>query len=261
MRILWRTLPAFTALLLCGCRSQQPAKQLLVGAAADLQFALPQILDDFQRLHKGTAVKATYASSGSFFALILNQAPYDVFLSAGATYPQELVKRGLADEDTLFQYAAGRLVVWVPNSSPIDVAKLGIAALRDGSVHHIAIANPLHAPYGQAAEAAMKSLGVYGAVQEKLVFGENISQTLQFVQSGAAEIGIVALSLASAPAVRNSGRYWEVPQSAYPRLEQVGVIMKSAKDPDTARAFRAFLLSSKAQTTLKQFGFDLPGEH
>jgi molybdate transport system substrate-binding protein len=127
--------------------------------------------------------------------------------------------------------------------------------LRAASVRHVAIANPQHAPYGRAAEAALRSLGIYDSVQRKLVLGENVAQTLQFVQSGAADVGIVALSLALAPPVRGQGRYWEVPDAAYPRVEQGGVILKDSK---AARELRAFLLGDGARRVLKEYGFSLP---
>jgi molybdate transport system substrate-binding protein len=106
----------------------------------------------------------------------------------------------------------------------------------------------------------MRSLGVYDAVKGKLVFGENVAQTLQFVQTGNAEIGIVALSLAISPEVRNQGRYWEVPLDSYPRMEQGGVVLRWAKDPDAARTFRAFLTSAEGRSIFKKYGFTLPGE-
>jgi molybdate transport system substrate-binding protein len=128
-------------------------------------------------------------------------------------------------------------------------------ALEAPSVRHIAIANPQHAPYGRAAEAALRSTGVYDRISSKLVLGENIAQTFQFAQSAAAEIGVVALSLAVAPNAREKGRYWEVPQNAYPKIEQSGVILTGASNPEAARVFRSFLLSDAALGTLKNYGF------
>jgi molybdate transport system substrate-binding protein len=144
-------------------------------------------------------------------------------------------------------------VVWVPAGSPLDPA----TALRDPSLKHLAIANPQHAPYGRAAQAALRSLGLYASVQPKLVLGENIAQTLQFVESGAADAGIVAMSLALAPPVRARGRYWEIPPDAYPRMEQGGIILK---DSGAARDFRGFLLSADGRRILRQYGFLVPGE-
>lgn len=248
--------------LLCsGCAARQPNHELTIAAAADLQFAIPEITTAFSSQFPGVVIRTTYGSSGSFFAQIQERAPFDLFLSADVSYPRELVRRGLAIEGTEFTYAIGRIVIWAPAASPIDVEKLGMNALRDASAQHIAIANPQHAPYGKAAEAAMQSLGVYDDARGKLVYGENISQTLQFTQSGAADIGIVALSLALAPSVQGRGRYWEIPTTAYPRMEQGGVILKSAKDVNAARSFRSFLLGAQGRAILKRYGFYLPDEH
>jgi molybdate transport system substrate-binding protein len=192
-----------------------------------------------------------YGSSGNFYAQIRNQAPFDVFLSADVEYPRKLIQEGIGARDSLFVYAVGRIVVWVPTSSPLDPA----TALRAASVRHVAIANPRHAPYGRAAEAALRSLGVYDSVVGKLVLGENVAQTLEFVQSGAADVGVVALSLALAPPVRDQGRYWEVPLEAYPKIEQGGVILKESK---AAREFRSFLMAAGGRRILKEYGFFLP---
>jgi molybdate transport system substrate-binding protein len=240
--------------------SKKSPIELLVAAASDLKFALDEMLQEFQKEQPQTTVKVTYGSSGNFYSQLSNQAPFDIFFSADIGYPRKLSKQSLTSPGTEFLYAVGYIVVWVPKSSPIDVEHLKIDALRHESVHHIAIANPKHAPYGKAAEAALRSLGIYDAVQQKLVLGENISQTFQFVQSGNAEIGIVALSLALAPGVKDQGRYWQVPLDAYPRLEQGGVILKWAKNPEAAQRFRSFVTGSKGRSLLRRYGFYLPGE-
>jgi molybdate transport system substrate-binding protein len=221
---------------------------------------MEELITQFRGEHPDIAVNVSYGSSGNFYSQLLNRAPFDIFFSADLEYPRKLAAQGLILKGTEFSYAVGRIVVWVPAASPIDVQQLGIAALRHASVAHIAIANPQHAPYGKAAEAAMRSLDVYSACQPKLVFGENISQTLQFVQSGAAEIGIVALSLAVSPAVASQGKYWEVPLTAYPKMEQGGAIMKWTKDAASAKALRAFILSQQGRALLKRYGFYPPGE-
>jgi len=154
-----------------------------------------------------------------------------------------------------FSYADGRIVLWTGNATGVDVERLRMDALRQPSVRHIAIANPAHAPYGRAAEAALHSLGIYDAVKDKLVMGENISQTFQMAQSGAAEVGIVALSLAIAPSAAGQGHYWEVPRDAYPRIRQGGAILKWTKNPEAAQAFRAFLLGPEGRAILKRYGF------
>ena len=249
------------ALLCSGCAARRSNHELTIAAAADLQFVIPEITAAFDRQFPGMVIRTTYGSSGSFFAQIQEQAPFDIFLSADVSYPRELLRRGLAIEGTEFTYAVGRIVVWAPAASPIDAKKLGINALREASARHIAIANPQHAPYGKAAEAAMQSLGVYEAARGKLVYGENISQALQFAQSGAADVGIVALSLALAPSMQGRGRYWESPITAYPRMEQGGVILKNARDVNAARNFRSFLLGAEGRVILKRYGFYLPDEH
>jgi molybdate transport system substrate-binding protein len=162
--------------------------------------------------------------------------------------------------DDVFLYAIGRIVVWVPKDSPVDVEKLGIKALLDPSVRKIAVANPEHAPYGRAAVAAMKALNVYDTVASRLVYGENIAQTAQFVQSGAADVGILALSLAVAPQMRNAGRFWQVPLDAYPQMEQGGIILKSSRNLEAARAFREFVLGGHGREVLERYGFYLPGK-
>jgi len=232
-------------------RRPEPHKAVAIAAAADLNFALEEVSREFRAAHPDVVPQMAYGSSGNFYAQIRNQAPFDIFLSADVEYPRKLVQEGIGARDSLFVYAVGRIVVWVPASSPLDPA----TALRAASVRHIAIANPQHAPYGRAAEAALRSLGLYSGVAGKLVLGENVAQTLEFVQSGAAEVGIVALSLALAPPVRGQGRYWEVPGTAYPKIEQGGVILRDSK---AAREFRSFLLGAGARGVLKQYGFSLP---
>ena len=248
-----------------GCGASAPSPQgiaapleVTVAAASDLKFALDELVQEFHRIHNDIHVSVSYGSSGNFYSQLSNQAPFDIFLSADLEFPRKLAQQGLTLSDSEFLYAVGRIVVWAPAESPIDVERLQMDALRHPSVAHIAIANPQHAPYGRAAEAAMRSMGIYDAVQAKLVLGENIAQTLQFIQSGNAEIGIVALSLAVAPNVRPAGRYWEIPLDRYPRMDQGGVILKWAKHRDAARALRAFITEPKGRSMLEKFGFTLP---
>lgn len=239
--------------LSAACTPHPPTQKLTVAAAADLNFALPEIVRQFRASQPAVEVDVAYGSSGNFFAQIGNRAPFDVFLSADVEYPRKLASAGLGTENSVFTYAVGRIVVWVPAGSRLDPA----TALHDPSVKHLAIANPQHAPYGRAAQAALRTLGLYQGVEPKLVLGENIAQTLQFVESGAADVGIVALSLALAPPMRDRGRYWEIPLDAYPLMEQGGIILKASK---AARDFRAFLLSESGRRILKQYGFFVSGE-
>jgi molybdate transport system substrate-binding protein len=235
-------------------------REVRVAAAADLKFALDEMLEAFHARHSDINAQVTYGSSGNFFAQLSNRAPFDLFLSADVDYPRKLIEQGLAPKDTEFLYAVGRIVVWAPRHSALDLEYLGMQALLDPAVRKIAIANPKHAPYGRAAEAAMKTLGVYDKVQERLVFGENIAQTAQFIQSGAADIGIIALALALAPVMREDGRAWDIPLDAYPRMDQGGVILSWAKDRDAAEALRTFMLGPEGRDLLRRYGFFLPGE-
>jgi molybdate transport system substrate-binding protein len=246
------------ALLSIGCPRAPERRTLVIAAAADLNFALERVSQQFRGSHPGVDVQVVYGSSGNFYSQIENQAPFDLFLSADVEYPRKLVGEGLAVRDSLFIYGVGRIVVWVPAHSPLNVAELQMRTLESDAVQHVAIGNPRHAPYGRAAEAAMRNLGVYDRVAGKLVLGENIAQAMQFVQSGAADAGIVALSLAVAPAVRGQGRYWEVPLDAYPRMEQGGVILTRAAGSKTASEFRSFLLSAEGGRILREYGFYLP---
>jgi molybdate transport system substrate-binding protein len=239
--------------LWCGCARHSGSSPLSIAAAADLRFALDEGARQIHQAHTEIDPRIVYGSSGNFYAQIQNGAPFDVFLSADRQYPDRLVGEGRASASAEFAYGSGRLAVWVTAASSLDPA----TALRDPRVQHLAIANPQHAPYGRAAEAALRGMGIYDSVEKKLVLGENISQTLQFVQSGAADVGIVALSLATAPAVSSQGRYWEIPASEYPKIEQSGVILK---DSPAAREFRAWLLGPGGRGLLRKYGFSLPGE-
>ena len=232
-----------------------PAGKLRIAAAADLQFALADIVRAFHDAHPEIDVEPVFGSSGNFYAEIGNGAPFDLFLSADVDYPRRLIREKLAIEDSLFVYGNGHLVLWIAKDSPLDLPKLQMGALLAPGVQHIAIANPQHAPYGRAAEAALRSAGIYDRVASRLVMGESVAQAFQFVQSGAAEIGVVALSLALAPTARNQGRYWEIPNTAYPKMDQAGVILAHAPNPEAARAFRSFLLSDAALRTLQSYGF------
>jgi len=218
---------------------------------------LPEIIRQFHAANPRTEVSAVYGSSGNFYSQIRNGAPFDVFLSADAQYPDRLADEGLAVRRSPLTYAIGRIATWVPANSPLDLDRLGIHALEADSVKHVAIANPQHAPYGRAAAAALRSLGVYDRIAPKLVLGENIAQTLEFVQSGAAEAGIVALSLDMAPRVRGQGRYWEIPPGASPPIQQEVAILARARDSKAAARFLDFLGQDAARRILIQYGFSV----
>lgn len=240
------------------CPAASPAAELTVAAAANIQFALDEVIATFHTRHTGIRVRVAYGSSGNFFAQIQNQAPYDVFLSADLDYPRKLVRAGQAFDTNVFLYATGRIVVWASTNATVNPETLGLQALLAPGVRKIAIANPRHAPYGVAAVAALKALRVYEQVEPKLVYGEDIAQTAQFVQSGNADLGLLALALVSAPRLREAGRYWEIPPDTHPPVEQGGIILKRTKEPAAARAFRDFLLGEPGRAVLKRHGFHLP---
>jgi molybdate transport system substrate-binding protein len=229
-------------------------QELKVAAAADLNSVLPSIVERFEK-SSGARVTVSYGSSGNFYQQLLNNAPFDVFLSADVQYPQKLEEKGLTVPGTLAQYATGKIVLWTRNESGIDVSN-GLKCLLDPRVKHIAIGNPEHAPYGRAAVAALKSEQVYEQISSKLVTGENISQAAQFAQTGNAEVGIIAMSLALVPNMQQSGHFYEIPSTEYPAIVQGGVVMKSSKNTDAAKRLLAFLQTQEAKTLLKNFGFD-----
>lgn len=239
-------------------KSKQDNQAVRVAAASDLKFAFDEMISDLRKDNPELSIQVTYGSSGNFFSQLQQKAPFDLFLSADMQYPRQLVEKNLAVKDSEFLYAVGRIVIWVPKGSKVDVSKGGMKALTDAQVKKIAIANPAHAPYGRAAEAAMKKLGVYEKVQSKLVLGDNIAQTAQFVESGAADVGIIALSLAVAPAMKDKGQYWEVPLDAYPTIEQGGVTLSWAQNPEGVKIVRNYMTGPKGQAMLKRYGFFLP---
>ncbi len=202
-------------------------------------------------------MNVTYGSSGNFFSQLQNGAPFDLFFSADIEYPRKLEAAGIAEPKTLYEYAVGRIVIWTPADAKVDVTKHGWKTLLDTNVEKIAIANPEHAPYGRAAVAALQKAGIYEKVKPKLVYGENVSQAAQFVQSGNAQAGIVAMSLAVSPAMRD-GKRWEIPADMHPAIEQGAIVLKNAKDKDAARTFLEFVKSAAGRATLAKYGFEFP---
>ena len=247
------------ALLLLFAGAFATAQEITVAAAADMSAALPELVAAYTK-KTGQTVKLSFGASGNLTNQIRNGAPFDIFFSADEQYPQQLISEGLGLKDTLYRYAIGRLVLWLPNDSPLDLSKLGIQALLDPSAKKISIANPATAPYGRAAEATLRHFGIYNQVSSRLVVGENISQAAQFVESGNAQAGLIALSHALAPAMKDKGRYWTVPLDAYPTLNQAAVMLTKSKEQDAARKFLEFLRSPDAASLLTSYGFSLPAE-
>jgi molybdate transport system substrate-binding protein len=241
------------AIAWAGVDARQPPARVRVAAASDLQFALDEVIRQFAGRHPSVRVEPTYGSSGNFHAQLRQRAPFDLFLSADMSYARDLVARGVGQERDLFAYAVGRLVVWVPNGSALRPERDGLRALL--SAKRVAIGNPRHAPYGRAAEAALRNAGVWRALEPRLVLAENIAQAAQFVQSGAADAGLVARSLTAAPSMRAAGRFWEVPADAYPALVQGGLVLPWAASRDSTLQLRDFLIGPGGRAVLSAFGF------
>ncbi|HEY7285573.1 MAG TPA: molybdate ABC transporter substrate-binding protein [Vicinamibacterales bacterium] len=229
------------------------AQSLKIAAASDLQFAMPALAAQFEK-QTGSKVSVTFGSSGNFFTQIRNGAPFDVFMSADVNYPRQLEAAGLVDRGTVAIYAVGRIVLWTRTDRGLDLNR-GLALLGDAAISRVSIANPAHAPYGRAAVAAMEHAGVYAAVRGKLVFGENVSQAAQFAQTGNADAAIVALSLAVAPAMKEAGRYYDIPASFYPPIEQGAAVIGGSAQKALAERFIGFLGQPEAVAILESYGF------
>ena len=232
-------------------------EDITIAAASDLNFAFKELVTEYEKT-TGNHVKLTLGSSGNFFSQIQNGAPFDLYFSADIGYPKKLEEAGLTVPGSLYPYAVGRIVLWIGTGSHLDLSK-GLESLRDPTIKKIAIANPKHAPYGRAAVASMEHFKVYDQVKDKLILGENISQAAQFIESGACDAGIIALSLALAPAMKAAGQYWEIPATAHSPLEQGAVILKQSKNPEAARQFLEFIKGPQGQEIMKRYGFTLPG--
>jgi molybdate transport system substrate-binding protein len=235
----------------------EAAQNLVVAAASDLQTALPVVTAQFEK-ETGHHVIVTFGSSGNFFTQIQNGSPFDLFFSADIDYAKRLESAALVEPDSFYEYAVGRIVVWARRDSGIDMTR-GLKIARDARIRKIAIANPEYAPYGRAAVAALKHEGLYEAVQSKIVLGENISQAAQFVESGNADVGIIALSLALAPKVKKIGVYADVPTGSYPPIEQAAVILKTSNNKTLAHDFLAFLKRPETARVLQTLGLETPG--
>ena len=252
MKLLRSLLVVFALLLATAAH----AGKITVAAAADLKFAMDEIVTGFNKNHSGDEVQVVYGSSGKFHTQIQQGAPYDLYFSADIAYPRELAKKDLAASDAK-PYAVGRIVLW---SSSVDAAKITLANLADPKITKIAIANPKHAPYGKRAEEALRSAGLWDKVRPKLVFGENISQTAQYVQSGNAQVGIIALALVLNPGLSKQGGYYLIPDNMHNPLEQGFIITRFGADKPLAKQFADYMGSKQARGIMTKYGFVLPGE-
>ena len=219
---------------------------LRVAAAADLATCMAKI-----NAASGVEATSTLGASGSFYAQIRNGAPFDVFLSADTDYPRALADAGLAEAASLFVYAHGRLVLW--SAAPGTKLDAGLNALTDPSIRRIAIANPDLAPYGKAARSALQRAGLWDQLQGKLVFGDNVAQTMQFIESGNAQAGLVS----SAHLVGRSNG-WALPAGSYPLIEQGAILTRRGAAHPQGAAYLRFLRSDRGRGVLAECGFLLP---
>jgi molybdate transport system substrate-binding protein len=232
------------------------ADRVAVAAAANMAYALDALDQAFMRANPDVTVTSETGASGTLVAQILHGAPYDVFLSADLDFPRKLAAGGGADASTQVTYAIGRLVLWTTRPG-VDLTSVA-AVVRDPAVQKLSIANAKTAPYGRAAEETLAKLGLMEIAKPKLVYGENITQTFQYVASGNVDAGFVALSLVLSPKLNDKGRYLEVPSALYSPIEQGAVITKLGATNPAARRYLDFLHSADARAILTRFGYRLP---
>lgn len=232
------------------------AEKITIAAAADLKFAMDEIVASFKQTNAEDDVEVIYGSSGKFHTQIRQGAPYDLYFSADIAFPRALAQAGLAASEVK-PYAFGRIVLW---SAGKDASKMTLESLLDEKVTRIAIANPRHAPYGKRAEEALRAARLWEKVEPKLVYGENIAHTAQFVQSGNAQVGIIALALAVNPELSGKGGYWLIPDELHEPLEQGFIITKRAAGNVLAQRFSDYMVSNPARAVMRKYGFVLPGE-
>lgn len=230
------------------------AEKINIAAAADLKFAMDEIVAKFRDANAKDDVDVIYGSSGKFYTQIQQGAPYDLYFSADIAFPRELARSGFSFSEVI-PYAFGRIVLW---SATMDANKMSLDSLTSSKISHIAIANPKHAPYGKRAEEALRASRLWEKVEPKLVYGENIAHTAQFVQTGNAQVGIIALSLAVNPELANKGGYWLIPDTLHAPLEQAFIITKRAQGNDLAKKFADYMRSSATRTIMTKYGFVLP---
>lgn len=236
--------------VLCNTVLSAHADTLTIAAASDLKFAMDNLAEEFKKSHPKDTLNLVYGSSGKFTTQITQGAPFDMFFSADAELVQDLAAKGLAGSPVT-PYGIGRLVVWGKIG---DASKFSLANLTDPAITRIAIADPVHAPYGKRAEQALRAAGIWEQVKPKLVYGQNIAETAQFVQTGNAQIGLIALALVlNMPASENT--YWLLPASLHAPLQQAFIITARAKDKPLAQQFAQFISTAPAAEILQRYGF------
>jgi len=233
--------------------SRTQADEITVAAAADLQFAFTEIAKNFEQ-ETGYTITLVFGSTGQLAQQIENGAPYDLFAAANRSYVDDLSDKGFVSSDTVALYARGRIVLAVNRKAGLNISTL--SDLASPEIDHIAIANPAHAPYGVAAQQALQAAGVWDQVQSKLVYGENVRQALQYVQTGDAAVGIVALSVANVPEIN-----WTlIDADLHEPLDQALALVSTSQNPELARQFAIYINGLTGRPIMGKYGFVLPGE-
>lgn len=232
------------------------AQKVNIAAAADLRYAMDNIVKAYKKANPKADIKVAYGSSGTAYQQIVNGAPYDIYFSADIMYPQKLKQQGLTATKPKL-YAIGFIVLW---SNQINILK-GMSSLNDSKIRKIAIANPEHAPYGMRAEESLKYYKLYDELKNKLIMGDNISQAAQYAQTGNAEVGILALSLVMSPTMKDQGEYFLIDSKSYSPLEQAYVIIKKSVVNTETYKFAKFVATPTARAIFKSYGFKLPSEN
>ncbi len=227
-----------------------------VAAAANVRPVLEELARAFEAEGGGAHVVATYGASGTLLAQLRAGAPYALFMSADRDYPRKAIEAGLATEEVV--YAVGRLVAFVPRGSPARVAARGLAALADPAVRRVALANPAVAPYGRAAEAALRAAGLLEAVRPKIVLGESVAQAALLAHSGAVDAALLPASVALAPELAAAGASFPLDPAVAPRVPQSAVVLSAARHAGLARAFLAFVTGPRGRAIVARHGYDLP---
>jgi molybdate transport system substrate-binding protein len=233
----------------------QADQRLMIAAASDLKFALDEVIEQFQPDHPGAIVDVSYGSSGNFKTQIRQGAPFDLYFSADIAYVHDLAQAGLVG--AVRPHATGRIVLWSTRS---DAAALTLADLRRAEFGRIAIANPRHAPYGLRAQQALQSAGLWTDLEPRIVFAENVAQAAQFVESGNAPVGIIALALALSPTLADRGSYQLIPAELHEPLLQGYAITRHGADNALAHAFARHVETPVARAILLRYGFALPDD-
>ncbi len=239
----------FALLLLCSTGAS--ADEVRVAVAANFTAPMQRIAADFE---KDTGIKTVLAfgATGQFYAQIRNGAPFDILLAADDKTPEKLEREGLTVKGSRFTYATGSLALWSVKPGLVDST-----VLEKGNFEHLAVANPKLAPYGVAAMQTLSRLGLADKLQSRIVLGENIGQTFQFVATGNAELGFVALSQVMKDGKLNSGSVWIVPASMHDPIRQDAVILSAGKASATAKALMQYLKSAKATAIIKSYGYQV----